>query len=186
MKPPAQVQQSATVCACNMSKLEKQVGQLQWRTQLLGWSKLLHLTKTNLVPKANPVVILLLSWLLAPLPPFLSSLRESLLDARSLCGALTYACRWKDFHDIDYWEPNMESLCVVHRARLWLRKTTVKAKSCSKRIKYSRGSTSRHKQNGLRFQRPFAFAGIDFICPVSRAGSAAWAECHCGRRRCPR
>jgi hypothetical protein len=31
-----------------------------------------------------------------------------------------------------------------------------------------------------------AFAGIDFICPVSRAESAAWAVCRCGRRRCPR
>lgn len=28
----------------------------------------------------------------------------------------------------------------------------------------------------------FAFAGIEFICPVSRAESAAWVVCRCGRR----
>ena len=33
---------------------------------------------------------------------------------------------------------------------------------------------------------PSPQSGEGFICPVSRAESAAWAVCRCGRRRCPR
>jgi hypothetical protein len=50
--------------------------------------------------------------------------RDALLTPNYLCG-------WKDLHAVEQWQPNMESLCVVHRARLWLRKTPVKVKAAA-------------------------------------------------------
>jgi hypothetical protein len=41
----------------------------------------------------------------------------------------------------------------------------------------------RNKKTASVSEGRFAFAGIDFICPVSRAVSAAWAACRYGRRR---
>ena len=58
----------------------------------------------------------------------------------------------------------MESLCVVHREKLWLRKTSVKVKGCSKccskRIRYPRVSTSRHKKAPSVSEGRFEFASI--------------------------
>jgi hypothetical protein len=53
-------------------------------------------------------------------------------------------------------------------------------------LENSRAGICRNKKAAFVSEGRFTFAGIDFICPVSRAGSAAWAVCRCGRRRCPR
>jgi hypothetical protein len=45
---------------------------------------------------------------------------------------------------------------------------------------------SAHKRAASVSESRFAFAGIDFICPVSRAVSAAWAVCRCGRAGIPK
>ena len=55
---------------------------------------------------------------------------EALVECHSVMIP-RHSGRWKDFHEIDYWQPKMESLCVVHRTKLWLRKTPVKVKGCS-------------------------------------------------------